>query len=233
MKIPASYDKQIKETVTLIRKLSDDLERASAGKLSTNDISTDRLLWEVFNKVFTILVTLENSLHTKDSLTIQLIARYSYELMIISAYILLDRTKTENRARDFLTFNQYKDAKRAWTDKTYAQMLEDIPDKNRFASHKKHYRALSNYAHPTMDSFLLNRKGQDIEFLMALSTTLLTIGTIVEVIKICFEQNLYFSDNQKKAIDLITISQTTDRLMKEVGEDIGRLKSRVDNSALQ
>mgnify|MGYP001566146289 CR=1 FL=1 len=210
------YIKQSNETIALLRRLFKELENASAGRLSTNDITPDRLLWEIFNKVFTILVTCENSLNTKDSLTAHLVARYTYEMLIVFAYIFLDKSKTQERTEQFLKFNQFKNTERAWTGKTYAQMFESIPDKTRFLIHKTHYRNLSNFAHPTMDSFLLNRRGQQSEFLMMLSTILLTLRTILEIINICFEENLYFDEKQKAMLNIVIISSVAEKLMKEL-----------------
>lgn len=124
-----TYPKQTQETIMLLRQLSKELGNASKGKLSTADKTPERLLWEIFNKIFSILVTCENGLLTKDSLTIHLIARYAYEMLIVFAYVFLDKSKTQERAEKFISFNQFKNEDRRWTDKTYAQMLESIPDK--------------------------------------------------------------------------------------------------------
>lgn len=203
------------DTITLLHKLSKELENACSGKVSTGDITPERLLWEIFNKVFTILVTCENALITKDSLTAHLVARYTYEMLIVFAYIFLDKSKTQERAKQFLQFNQFKNTERMWTDKTYAQMLDSLPSNSRFTTHKKHYRNLSNFAHPTMDSFLLNRRGQRVEFLMMIGTILLTVATVLEIIRICFEENLYFDEEKRAIIDLAGLSFETDRLMTE------------------
>jgi hypothetical protein len=210
------YPKQTKEAVALLQRLSKELEIASKGKLSTNDKTPDRLLWEIFNKIFTILVTCENALLTKDSLTVHLIARYSYEMLIVFAYVFLDKSKTQERAEQFILFNQFKNTDRMWTDKTYAQMLEALPDKTRFAIHKTHYRNLSNFAHPTMDSFMLNRRGDQSEFLMNLSTLLLTLGTVLEIVRICFEEHLHFTDGEQKLINIAEITTEADQLMKNL-----------------
>jgi hypothetical protein len=157
------------KTVALLRSFYEQLEQASKGNLSTNDITPDRLFWEVINKIFTILVICENSLTFKDSLTAHLVARYTYEMFVIVAYVFLDKSKTRERAAQFLKFNQFTNTGRAWSDKTFAQMLKDLPDNSRFAFHKNHYRNLSNFAHPTMNSFLLNRMGAKVEFSMTIN----------------------------------------------------------------
>lgn len=210
-----NYQSQIQDTIKLLRDLSNELEEASRGKLSNNDTTPDRLLWEIFNKIFNILVILENSLLTKDSLTIHLVARYSYEMLIVFAYIFLDKSQTQGRAQQFIQFNQFKNSRRKWTDQTFAQMIEVIPNDSRFKIHGQHYRHLSNFAHPTMDSFQLNRRGDQSEFLMIFGTLLLTVGTILEIVKICFEENLHFTEDEKKKINLINFYTITDKLMKD------------------
>lgn len=211
-----THSKQTQETIVLLQRLFRELKNASKGKLSTNDKTPDRLLWEIFNKVFTILVICENGLLTKDSLTIHLVARYAYEMLIVSAYIFLDKSKTQERAEKFISFSQFKTTDRMWTDKTYAQMLDSIPDKTRFTIHKTHYRNLSNFAHPTMDSFMLNRRGTQSEFFMNLSTVLLTLSTILEIIKICFEEKLYFNEEQWKLLNFADMSERVGELMKNL-----------------
>lgn len=210
------YLKQKEETIALLKRFSSDLEKLSEGKISTNDVTPERLWWEIFNKIFAVLVTCENCLVTKDSLASHLIARYTYEMLIISGYIFLDDNTIQKKIEQFVNFTQFKNTKRKWTDKTYAKMIEEIPDNTRFSFHKKHYRNLCNFAHPTMDSFLLNRRGDKSEFFMTLNAVLLTIVTILEIIKICFEKNLYFSTEQKVMFDIPAIATEANRLMKEL-----------------
>jgi len=212
------YSKQVKKTLKLLQQISEELERACEGKLSTDDITPDRLLWEIFNKIFSILVICKNCLLQKDSLTTHLVSRYTYEMLVVFGYIFQGKsaTKKEKKAGQFLRFNQFRSSKRKWTDKTLSDMIKNISNNQRFAKHQKHYRNLSNFAHPTNDSFLLNRRGEDCEFLMILNTTLLTIRIILEIIKICFEDNLYFDDQHKKMFNLVEISSSADILMKEL-----------------
>jgi hypothetical protein len=154
------YSLQVDKTIILLRKLFKELEAVSTGKLSSNDITPERLLWEVFNKIFSILVTLENSLRFKDSLSNHLVARYTYEMLIIFAYVFTDKNLTQERATKFLSFNQFQNVERKWTDLDLTSMINSLPDNSRFNLHKGHYRNLCNFAHPSMDSFMLNRRGE-------------------------------------------------------------------------
>lgn len=210
------YLKQKDETIALLKRFSSDLEKLSKGKISTKDVTPERLWWEIFNKIFAILATCENCIVSKDSLATHLIARYTYEMLIISGWIFLDDNNIQKRIEQFVNFDQFQKIECKWTNKTYTQMIEEIPGNPRFSFHKEHYRKLCNFAHPTMDSFLLNRRGVKIEFLMILSTVHLTIDTILEIIKICFEKNLYFSTEQKAMFDISAISTKSKELMKEL-----------------
>ncbi len=210
------FPNQVSKTVALLQLFSHNLEAAMAGKVSTADITPDRLLWEIFNKVFTILVTCENCLNFKDSLSVHLVARYTYEMLVVFAYIFLEKSRTQERVDQFLNFSQFKSTERMWTDKTFKQMLDSIPDKTRFAIHSKHYRNLSNFAHPTMDSFLLNRRGDVYEFSMILSTVLLTLGTILEIARTCVQEDLYFNEEQKKMLKLEATQLMAQQIMDEV-----------------
>lgn len=210
------YLKKKNETIALLQQFSNDLEKLCEGKVSTNDVTPERLWWEIFNKIFSILVTCENCLTTKDSLSTHLIARYTYEVLIISGYIFLDDDTVQKRVEQFIKFNQFQNIERKWTSKGYAQMIKEIPDNTRFSFHKELYRKLCNFAHPTMDSFKLNHMGDKNEFLIIISTILLTVGAILEIIKICFEKDLYFFTEQKAIFDIPAISTEVDRLMKEL-----------------
>jgi len=44
----------------------------------------------------------------------------------------------------------------------------------------------------------------------------LTIATVLEIVKICFEENLYFDEQHKKMFNLKTVSQNTHVLMEEL-----------------
>lgn len=207
------------ETIISLQELSKALEKATKDKLSTNELTPERLLWEIYNKIFTILITCENCITSKDSLTAHLIARYTYELLIIFAYIFQDKTARLERAKKFLEFNQFQTLERKWTKVEYKQMIEALPDGSRFSIHSDHYRRLSNFAHPTMDSFMLNRRGNEIELRMIVNTVLLTLSTILEIIKICIEDKLYFDPTQEEELlkEMKRIYDKTDNLMKNTG----------------
>ncbi len=206
-----------KEILELKSQLWNQLVQAVEGKLSTSDVTQERLLWEVFNKIFSILEICENSLITKDSLTIHLVARYTYEMLIIFAYLFFNELERQKRIEDFIKFNQFKSTKKKWTNKTFFQMVDSISSyDSRFKNHESTYRNLSNFAHPTMDSFLLNRRGGESEFLVIFGSFLFNLGVIIEIIKICFEKNLFFTEEDRKKISIENLSEKTSKVMKKV-----------------
>ena len=209
-------------TITHLQELFKFLEVLSDDKKSTNDITPERLLWEMYNKFFTILVSCENSLRFKDSLSVHLVARYTYEILIIFLYVFLDEKSRQERAAAFLSFNQFQDFERSWLKgKTYADLLKDIPD-NWSDFHKDHYRTLSNFSHPTMDSFLLNRRGEEAEFKMIINTSLLVARAIEQVAEVCLYNDLYFDPKRKEEFQggLMEQVRTTTILMAQcVGKE--------------
>lgn len=181
------------ETITLLSALYDALETATEGEKSTDDINSQRLLWEFINKIFTIIVSTENGIKLKDSLSIQLVGRYTYETLVSFLYIYLESAYTEERARAFLNYDPHADPRKKYFDnKNFADMLRALLDKSWSEMHSSHYRELSSLAHPTMRSFLINRKGQETEFRILINTALLIIGAIREILSLCIQKGLFF-----------------------------------------
>lgn len=214
--ININYSDQKEKTIILLQRLYKDLEKLNNGRKSTNDITPERLWWEIFNKIFTILITCENCLNSKDSLVSHLIARYTYEILIISEYIFSDDKNVQEKTEKFLNFNQFSNFERQWTKINYSQMIESIPDSVLSSSHKGHYRLLCNYAHPSMDSFMLNRRGEKSEYLVTINTVLLTIASILEIIKICFKKSDHFDQKEKELFNIDALSEETYSLLKEL-----------------
>lgn len=123
-------------------------------------------------------------------------------MLIVIAYIFIDKSKSSERVKQFLNFRQFEASQRKWDNKDYAAMIASLPDNERFHLHKRHYRNLSNFAHPTIDSFLLNRCGEQAEFEMIPGTSLLTLGTLLEIVKICFQNSNYFNEEERNQIGL-------------------------------
>lgn len=210
------YHSQKQEIIHLLQRLSLILEEASKGKVSTDEITPERLLWEIYNKIFTLIVSCESCIRLKDSLVSHLVARYTYELLIVFAYIFQDKDSRSERVDKFLNFNQFKTPERKWTKVEYSQMINGLPDGERFSMHKSLYRKLSNFAHPTMDSFLLNRRGPDVELLLILNTVLLTLGAMFEIVDICIKEKLYFDESTDLSLEINSLRFETDRIMKEL-----------------
>jgi hypothetical protein len=209
------------QTLDLINSLYINLEKATEGKLSSDEININRFWWEVINKLFTILVTLENSLRTKDSLTTHLVARYIYELLIVCEYVSTSsKFSPEQKVKDFLAFNQFRQNKRDWKDSvTYKDMLKEV-NSQYLNLHQDHYRHLSNFSHPTPDSFFLNRRGEKNEFKLIMSTCVLSVGTILEILKVCFEKSDFFNDIEKEKINLAILHLTASSSSKSLAVNL-------------
>lgn len=185
----------LNELIKFAREVEEILTILTDGHLSTSNKDKTQFLWEVNNKIFNAIVIIENAVIHKDSLSIHLLQRYFYELSIITNFIL-SSPNSEDQAKSFLSFEQDKSSERKWTKTDYKSMIEAIQKNNpagRFASHDSFYRSLSNLGHPTYDSFLLNRKGEEIEFYQILGAGLLIVGIICDLITEQINRGLFES----------------------------------------
>jgi hypothetical protein len=208
------YKEQARNISKLLDELSSVLESSSVNKISKKELNPERMLWEIHSKIFTIIITTQNALLTKDSLSTHLVARYTYEILIIFYYIFSDKTKSEERSKAFLSFNQFETKQRDWKNgKTFTVLLEEIPDKSFLNFHKNHYRNLSNLGHPTMDSFLLNRRGEESEFKTIINTSILIIRNLIEIETSCIKWNIYFDSGQRDTlkVKLSALSEETNK----------------------
>ena len=118
---------------------------------------------EICNRFYSNLVSLENHLLLKDSLSSALIQRYNHEL-VVDFYYLLDPSDKEDKIKRF--FNHSHDsAAREWSTLPSKEKRAFVPpwvadDKGLVLI----YKTLSNMAHPNIISIRLNRRGQEFEF---------------------------------------------------------------------
>jgi hypothetical protein len=182
---------EIKEIKKLFEEFDKFLLDVTKNNVSTNENTPESLLWEIYNTFFTVTISCLNAIDSKDSLVIHLLARYTYELLVIFLYIFCDEQDRETRAKQFLSFNQFKTVDRKWTNLTLKDMISNLPDKKWLSSHETLYRNLSNFAHPSMDSFMLRRRGTEAEYAMILSTSYLILQTMIEIIDQCRLSGIY------------------------------------------
>lgn len=206
--------------ISVLAEYSSMLELCVSGKLSRAEKDTDQFIWEFNNKIFTILVSLENAVKSKDSLTVHLMARYTYEMLVIFLYVILNEDKRSERVLRFLNFEQHKTNQRQWNyDVTYRQMIDDNPEiTERLKGHKSLYRCLSNSAHPSNDSFLLNRKGTEAETKLIVNTAVLSVLNLVEINHTYVDKHLFL--DEEKCIILGTY-------LKKLRLDLSSLRNTV------
>lgn len=118
---------------------------------------------EICNRFYSNLVSLENHLLLKDSLSAALIQRYNHEL-VVDFYYLLDPSDKENKTEKF--FNHSHDSvAREWSTLPSKEKRAFVPpwvadDKGLVSI----YKILSNMAHPNIISIRLNRRGKESEY---------------------------------------------------------------------
>jgi hypothetical protein len=185
--------------ISLLLDFSRKLEKVSKDKLSISEHNEHQFVWEFTNKTFSVLVSLENFIRCKDSLAAHLMCRFTYEMLVTFAYVVSDREKRQERISDFLSFNQFKTEKRQWSSLGITGMVNELKNSERFSNHSHHYKNLSNFAHPTNDLFMLNRRGEESEFMMIQNSVLLSLATLVIMFEICEDPKTSFL--QRKTLD--------------------------------
>jgi len=150
----------------------------------------------VLNKIYSLNISIENSIFANDVFLSIYLYRYIYELYIKISYIYSGSSDDENIHR----LNEFFENKK-W-------ILADINDKinnnilfSKFTeNHKERYNQICKFVHPNIDSLKLHlNRTDDQQFEFMVPNVNLTIWYIVEII--IFFSNLKLLDLDKK-IDL-------------------------------
>lgn len=129
----------------------------------TGNKDVEEAIREIMNRFYSNLVSLENHLITKDSLSSTLIQRYNNEL-VLDFYYVIDPSGEKDKIKNF--FN-HKITDRDWSKIDKSEKRKFLP---RWVisqdDYKNVYRKLSNLAHPNIISLQLNRRGNEYEFII-------------------------------------------------------------------
>jgi hypothetical protein len=147
-------------------------------------------------------------------------------MLVVTYYVFYDKEKINERAADFLEFNHLTSSKRAWTEKTFSGMIETLPE-SLFTSHKKLYRSLSSFAHPTMMSFRLNAHGDEREFGLILLIVYQAFLILLEILKFFCERKLFFANPEDTLKMLTKYNNDVSIMMKKMEQKY--VKNKTDN----
>ena len=118
---------------------------------------------EICNRFYSNLVSLENHLCLKDSLSAALIQRYNHELAV-DFYYLLDPSDREEKIRRFFGYSNDSNS-REWSTLPLKEKRTSVPSSVASGNDLSSlYKTLSNMAHSNIVSIRLNRLGKDFEF---------------------------------------------------------------------
>lgn len=126
---------------------------------------TKEAIREIMNRFYSNLVSLQNHLLTKDSLSSTLVQRYNNEL-VVDFYYLIDPSGEENKIENFFNHD--------FSQREWSKIKDAKAEKRKFIppwvisqeGYKNFYKRLSNLAHPNILSLQLNRKGNEYEFIV-------------------------------------------------------------------
>lgn len=138
------------------------------------------LIGEYLNKLYCTLFTLRYGLDAKDSIAVNLVAKYVYEIFIDFFYIFKDGSTESARIKDFFDYEKNPE-KGDWTKVNRADRIAEI-DENFLVTHKGYYSRLNKHAHPSIFSLFVNRRGLDFEKWMIFSSVLMIISTIIMIL---------------------------------------------------
>lgn len=144
--------------------------------------NSERLVQEYLNKLYCTLFTLRYSLEAKDSLGINLLAKYVYEIFIDFNYIFKDSKFEDDLVERFFGYKNTPD-EHDWIDKSRSQRAKEALGEDFLVTHKPYYSRLNNHAHPSIFSFFANRSGLELEKWIILSTTVMIINTIIQILE--------------------------------------------------
>lgn len=139
----------------------------------------------VFNKIYVMLVSMENVILLNDGWLAMYLYRYAYELFIKTKYLLDKNSQEDNKTRveRFLEIGQWDKIK---------EKLDAIESDDEFIqeiknNHKDSYRIMSSIVHPNIESlnFHIRHEKNSDRFSFMVSTVklnLLMISKIIETV---------------------------------------------------
>ena len=153
--------------------------------VSTNNRDLKQFVWEFFNRFYSNLVSLENCLILKDSLSTTLIQRYNHE-MLLSFFFVVASPEAEKRVLDYFSYEEdlkNNPGKRTWSTEDKKELRNHVPPWNaREPALSLFYKQLSDLAHPNCISMRLNRRGVKYEYIIMQSAVAMSIFEICNCI---------------------------------------------------
>lgn len=174
------------------------------GLVTRKDNPKEYFASSVLNKIYSLNVSMENSLLTNDVFLSIYLYRYIYELYIKTFYIF------SGSSEETLLFrlNDFFDNKK-WTIKEILNEINDsfLPPKFK-EGHEEKYKSICRFVHPNHESFKLHlNRTDDQQFEFLVPNINLTIWHSVGIIKLFSDAKILNFDKNINQIDLVSLQK--------------------------
>lgn len=156
----------------------------------------------VLNKIYSLNVSMENSLKSNDVFLSIYLYRYIYELYIKTFYIFSGSTETQILSR-LDEFFENKD----WKFKKILNQVNDtlLPSNFKLA-HEQKYRAICRFVHPNHESFKLHiNRTDDQQFEFMVPNINLTIWHSVAIIRLFSNLSILNFNQNINQLNLVSL----------------------------
>ena len=174
------------------------------GTVTRIDNPKEYFASSILNKIYSLNVSLENSLFTNDVFLSIYLYRYIYELYIKVFYIF----SGSSEAQILFRLNEFFDNKK-WNLKKIKDDINDsfVPPKFK-ESHEEKYKAICRFVHPNYESFKLHiNRTDDQQFEFLVPNINLTIWHNVGIIKLFSDAKILNFDKNINQEDLVSLQK--------------------------
>jgi hypothetical protein len=169
------------------------------GTVTKKDNPKEYFASVVLDKVYSLNISTENSLHANDVFLSIYLYRYVYELYIKILYIFSGSSEEQVLFRLNEFFNNKK-----WNIKDIKNDISDnfLPPQFK-NNHEEIYKKICRFVHPNIDSFKLHlNKNDDQLFEFLVPNINLTIWHIIEIVKLFSSKKILNLDKNINQLDL-------------------------------
>lgn len=174
------------------------------GTVTRKDNPKEYFASSILNKIYSLNVSMENSLLTNDVFLSIYLFRYVYELYIKVFYIFSGSSEEKILFR----LNEFFDNKN-WNFKKIKDEINDnfLPPKFK-ESHEEKYKSICRFVHPNHESFKLHlNRTDDQQFEFLVPNINLTIWHSVAIIKLFSDTKILGFDKNINQIDLVSLQK--------------------------
>ncbi|MDP2946061.1 MAG: hypothetical protein Q8N61_01250 [bacterium] len=174
------------------------------GTVTKKDNPKEYFASSILNKIYSLNVSMENSLFTNDVFLSIYLFRYIYELYIKVFYIFSGSSEEQILFR----LNEFFDNKK-WNIKDIKDDINDsfLPPKFK-EDHEEKYKKICRFVHPNHDSFKLHlNRTDDQQFEFLIPNINLTIWHMIEIIRLFSNEKILDFDKKIDQERLVSLQR--------------------------